>query len=611
MADPIMTPEMKKFIEDEVAKRLKAESKVGSATTSSMLSTFSGLDSGFKNLGIAMTATVDLIVKARDRAQQATDSIADLYKTGIVISSNQILQTADEFGVTFPKLTELLTKHSTTVAKLGIPTVTEFAASLKRLSSQGATFGLTLEELQDGGLQYLDILTLTGATQRYTTQELADSSVRFTKSLNEAAQVTGKSTEQIAASIKAKTEEAQSAFLYATMSRAQQENLNETFRALSRFNVGTGEAFNLLTNEARGFAALGISGLSDDFSTMLTLTGTLDEFAAAVSETDPAEKVRKFDEFSTTLADTLSASPELQIYQDETWAKMAGTITQATNQMADDITKPLAPIDQATKDFIENMNKIDNSVNTLTNSIDIGALAAFNNFKDNIAIIADGAAEIKTNVLIPLSNGLLEMSNSAGILTTAFNTAYKLLQDTFGTDVLPNLTPTPPATSRDRQDVTPTTAPPAPVETTPQPIEYEPAVPTNQGFDVIPTVVPVEIDLRDYIIPAVEPVPIDLNDYILPVNYELPRTVAPAAPTIESSIVTIPPAGDINKTQTDNTETLVATLRDTHDMSYQQMSEMLLNIGKMIAELKNLNTNIDNQTSTLKHAINDNSGVLI
>lgn len=603
MADPNMTPEMKKFIEDEVKRRLKLDSSVNDTTTNLPMT------SKILKLESALSSTIDFVIKVRDRAQQATDSIASLYKTGVVVGSDQILQTADEFGVEFPQLTELLTKHSMTVAKLGIPTVTKFAATLKELSTQGATFGMSLQELQDGGLQYLNILNLTGRTQRYTTEELANNSVIFTKSLLEAAQVTGKSTEQIAASIKAKTEEANTAFLLATMNEQQAKNLNDTIQSLEKFNVGSSEAYNMLVDQSRAFISQGVSGLSDSFSTMLSMTGTFNDFAAAASELDPAEKVRKFEAFSDNIATALAQNSDLQIYQDEEWAKQAGLITQARNLMGEvDGEQPLKPLDEATKNFIENINKINNSVTTVSNAIGIGALAAVNNFKDEIATAADGAAKLKHDTLIPITDSLLDASNAAGILTTGFMAAYKLLQDTFGTDILPNFSPN--TTSRDRQDVTPTTAPPE-AETTPQPIDYETPEPTTQEVNIVPVVQPVQLDLRDYIIPAVAPVNIDLRDYIVPATYEMPKPIEPTAPKIEPARVVTPDTDQETKLHTDNTAMLVTTLKDTHAASYEQMSMLVSQVAKMIAQITSLNTNLDNQTSTLKHAINDNSGVII
>lgn len=179
-----------------------------------------------------------------------------------------IVNSATQAGLTFEQFSSIIASNSHTMMLLGGTT----EAGAKRFSELGKVMkdskvndqllqmGYTTEQINSGMASYIGIIGQTGALDKMSTQEIADSSAGYLKELDALAKITGKTRDEKQKEHEALQKDAQFRALTSKMSAEEQKQMMsfitsfpESSQGAIKDMISTGTA---TTQAAKDFAAL-------------------------------------------------------------------------------------------------------------------------------------------------------------------------------------------------------------------------------------------------------------------------------------------------------------------------------------------------------------------
>ena len=359
---------------------------------------------------VAVAAEVfDVIWK---RGTQLADAVMDLYDNGLVFSGglSQLAHASNDTGLDLQTLSKVLTKHGQVVSFMGIAKTNQLGKEFAKLTNNGSTLGMSMEESQDIFLSYADQLRMSGQLGRTTDEQLKKGAIEYGQELNRLSQSTGKRRSQLDAEIAQQLKKPDIQLLINSLAPEMQEAAK---KGLAQLNVvGTDAAGDLQTMFAQLNSPTGFGGLSkvmpDVFKALNMFPGGLEQIQQLSADTLAGnvaaqnEDMARMSETFQQRANELRAIGQKEAA--ETLQKYATSFVQAQKAIKDG--QPTPADAQAIADAQKSLSR---SLNTLNNGFTLMA------------------AKVLTLIAKPLEYLFIVIEKTADIITATFEGLFDLV----------------------------------------------------------------------------------------------------------------------------------------------------------------------------------------
>lgn len=216
---------------EELGKLSKAAKKAKEGLASlAKESAFGGTRAG--DFAEALFGASNMATRLITYGDELVDTFRTLSSVGASLNNNifDLVTYSAESALTLDQFSEIVRDNSETLAMLG-GTVTEGAKRFAKLSNELRTgvgsdlfnLGFTIEELNEGLLNYIDLERMRSYQNLRTDREMIMGANEYLKTLDELSKVTGKSRDQIAAGLEEQLTDARIAGQVARLRNSGQE----------------------------------------------------------------------------------------------------------------------------------------------------------------------------------------------------------------------------------------------------------------------------------------------------------------------------------------------------------------------------------------------------
>lgn len=539
-----------------------------------------------------------------DRALIEANSIFEMYRTGVAISSDEMINAADSFNVDFGKFTDLMVKHSMLVANVGIPTLTQFGKQLSTVSRFGAIYAMNQDQLNESMMNYTEIVNLSGDVQNRSTQELVAGFDDFTRSVLHASQVTGRSTDVITENIKTQLRDYNTQYVLNSMNKDQQTQLSGVIAAFQDLNTETNNIGDIFAKNAVLFKQGGNSFgyVEPAMRNLIANTSTASQFMAIVGETDPTKMPKLIEDFENAILNSDFAKAGVFTGPEASLVGQLRELSQTTSKP----TTETKPLDKFATDLIDLNEQINASMAAVTNSITKSASSIMAVSMPKLQQFAESITNMKDDAVIPAANEIWRLSTTAKSVSDAFVQIYNDLNDKIGGlfPALPDVITTPQSEPTETPTIPPPQSEPSPTE---EPAATIPARPISYEN-------PVE-QLQKMSVPAVftapTATPLTTTPYIVDIKYEPPQPLTATIPDFDTFVSNFNRTSNTNNDRNQTTQESMFNISEAvQDSISQKNNELIPYVTKMVTHLSKLLDKIDHQTVTLKNSINSNNGIV-
>lgn len=219
---------------------------------------------------------------AWDVLLEVNKSFNGLYDVGINLRGglSSLTGISTDLGMTVVDTTRILSEFSETVTLLGSDRAKGLALEFRKLTRDGAQFGMSTVEATAAALSYAEMLRSSGVLATMSVPELAAGAKEFQTQLSIASQVTGKSRKEMEKDIRARMQDARAAAAMALIPENMRKNMQPT---LAQF-MQLGDAGKMVGENFLNVAANGDQMMDRNFRTTMAITGATAEFNDMLAE---------------------------------------------------------------------------------------------------------------------------------------------------------------------------------------------------------------------------------------------------------------------------------------------------------------------------------------
>lgn len=237
----------------------------------------------FSVLGTSLTAlggTINMLVGLGDRVLEFNSQYMGLIASGIRFQNglDGLNDAVSASGLTLGEYTKIVNKYGSSFAQLGSKNIAAASKSLLQLTANGSSLNMTLPEVQEGLMQYADILRVSGRLTYKNSAEIAAGATTFLHNIDDLSRLSGQSRDAL---IKSTRDAMADPMVQAAMINMSEKQIENITAGMGQLGALTPEVSAKLRGLATVFSQAGLSGamlVDENMRNAVAMTGSQAQF---------------------------------------------------------------------------------------------------------------------------------------------------------------------------------------------------------------------------------------------------------------------------------------------------------------------------------------------
>lgn len=236
-----------------------------------------GAGKSLLRFGVAITGLSAAFAAGVKTMFEITNSFNQLYDVGTNFQDGLrgLTRFSYDLGLTVADTTKIMTEYSGVVSYLGTEKTKKLIQEFSKLTKTGSELGLNNTQMAEAILDYADMIRNSGLLATMDAPELAKNAKEFNLQLISAAEVTGKSRQQLEKDLKTRAQDAKTQMMLRALPeelrKRMQTSIMPQFEKMGAFGAKMSEQFAVAAN-------YGIGAMEPMFQQMLAQAGISGEF---------------------------------------------------------------------------------------------------------------------------------------------------------------------------------------------------------------------------------------------------------------------------------------------------------------------------------------------